>query len=292
MQYDGEELLAEGSTLRPNFWRAPTENDLGAKAEQNFAAWREPKMELIEFSSKNREQKTEGHKYPCYLQDITAKYAMPDVKATLTLGYSIDADGRINGYMQLDTEEGADVSGMFRVGMRMEMPARYGTMHYYGRGPIESYSDRKAAADIGLYTERVADQYDETLVRPQESGLHSDIRWCEITDSSGFGICLYGSGTFALEPQGEGEESKMRRDKNASFAVSALPYSQEAMDVTIGPKQRHSGDLKPDGKTHICFDGIHQGLGCINSWSFPPQKPYRVEYQDYTFAFRITPVRR
>ncbi len=292
MQYDGEELLAEGSTLRPNFWRAPTENDLGAQADQKFAAWRNPKMELIEFSSENREQKTEGHKYPCYLQDITAKYAMLDVKATLILGYSIDADGRINGYMQLDTEEGADVSGMFRVGMRMEMPARYGVMHYYGRGPIESYSDRKAAADIGLYTERVADQYDETLVRPQESGLHSDIRWCEITDSSGFGICLRGSETFALEPQGEGEEPKMRRDENASFSVSALPYSQEAMDVTIGPKQRHSGDLKPDGKTHICFDGIHQGLGCINSWSFPPQKPYRVEYQDYTFAFRITPVRR
>ena len=271
MQYDGEELLAEGSTLRPNFWRAPTENDLGAKAEQNFAAWREPKMELIEFSSESRENKTEGHKYPCYLQDVTAKYAMPDVKATLTLGYSIDADGRINGYMQLDTEEGADVSGMFRVGMRMEMPARYGVMHYYGRGPIESYSDRKAAADIGLYTEWVADQYDETLMRPQESGLHSDIRWCEITDSSGFGICLRGGSAFAL---------------------SALPYSQEAMDVTIGAKQRHSGDLKPDGKTHICFDGIHQGLGCINSWSFPPQKPYRVEYQDYTFTFRITPVRK
>jgi beta-galactosidase len=271
MQYDGKELLAEGSTLRPNFWRAPTENDLGAKAEQKFAAWREPKMELIEFSSENREQTTEGHKYPHYLQDITAKYAMPDVKATLTLVYSIDADGRINGYMQLDTEEGADVSGMFRVGMRMEMPARYGVMHYYGRGPIESYSDRKAAADIGLYTQRVADQYDETLVRPQESGLHSDMRWCDITDSSGFGLRLRGGSAFAL---------------------SALPYSQEAMDVTIGPKQRHSGDLKPDGKTHICFDGIHQGLGCINSWSFPPQKPYRVEYQDYTFVFRITPVRR
>ncbi len=292
MQYDGEELLAGGSTLRPNFWRAPTENDLGAKAEQNFAAWREPKMELVDFSSKSREATDKEHKNPHHYQDITAKYAMPDVKAILTLGYSIDVDGRIYGYMMLDAEEGADVGGMFRIGMRMEMPARYGVMHYYGRGPIESYSDRKAAADIGLYTELVADQYDETLVRPQESGLHSDIRWCEITDSSGFGICLRGSGTFAFESQGDGEESEMRRDENASFSVSALPYSQEAMDVSVGPKQRHSGDLKPDGKTHICFDGIHQGLGCINSWSFPPQKPYRVEYQDYTIGFIISPVRR
>lgn len=292
MQYDGEELLAEGSTLRPNFWRAPTENDLGASADQKFAAWRAPKIELIDFTTQLRDLDSKTQDSPDHIQDVVAKYSLPDVKATLTLGYGICSDGHILGYMLLDVEEDADVSGMFRVGMRMEMPARYGTMHYYGRGPIESYSDRKAAADIGLYTELVADQYDETLVRPQESGLHSDIRWCEITDSSGFGICLRGSETFAFESQGDGEESEMRRDKNASFSVSALPYSQEAMDVTIGPKQRHSGDLKPDGKTHICFDGIHQGLGCINSWSFPPQKPYRVEYQDYNVLFHISPVRR
>ncbi|MBP3289623.1 MAG: DUF4981 domain-containing protein [Alistipes sp.] len=266
MQYDGEELLAEGSTLRPNFWRAPTENDLGARADRKFAAWRNPKMELKSITA----EPFDKEQCPT-IAVINTSFAIPDVKAMLNITYFIDNNGNLQILAKLDTEDGADVSGMFRVGMRMEMPARYSVMHYYGRGPIESYSDRKAAADIGLYTQRVADQYDETLVRPQESGLHSDLRWCEITDSSGFGICLRGGSAFAL---------------------SALPYSQEAMDVSVGPKQRHSGDLKPDGKTHICFDGIHQGLGCINSWSFPPQKPYRVEYQDYKYEFFITPVGR
>ena len=266
LQYDGKELLAEGSTLRPNFWRAPTENDLGARADRKFAAWRNPKIELKSITA----EPFDKEQCPT-IAVINTSFAMPDVKAMLNITYFIDNNGHLQILAKLDTEEGAEVSGMFRVGMRMEMPARYGVMHYYGRGPIESYSDRKAAADIGLYTEWVADQYDETLVRPQESGLHSDMRWCEITDSSGFGICLRGGSAFAL---------------------SALPYSQEAMDVSVGPKQRHSGDLKPDGKTHICFDGIHQGLGCINSWSFPPQKPYRVEYQDYKYEFFITPARR
>lgn len=266
MQYDGSELLAEGSTLRPNFWRAPTENDLGAHLEQKFAAWRKPKMELKSFTA----EPFDKEQCPT-IAAINTSLAMPDVKATLNIIYFIDNNGTIKIFAELDTEEGADISGMFRVGMRMEMPARYGEMHYYGRGPIESYSDRKAAADIGLYTERVADQYDETLVRPQESGLHSDMRWCEITDSSGFGIRLRG---------------------DSAFALSALPYSQEAMDVSIGPKQRHSGDLKPDGKTHICFDGIHQGLGCINSWGHLPQPPYRVKYQDYKYEFSIVPIRR
>ena len=266
MQYDGTELLAEGSTLRPNFWRAPTENDLGASADKKFAAWRKPNMALAKFSAEL------PYKEKCpTIAVIHTYFAMPEVKATLELKYVIDSNGSIEIQQMLDTEEGANIGGMFRVGMRMEMPARYGVMHYYGRGPIESYPDRKDAADIGLYSERIADQYDETLVRPQESGLHSDMRWCDITDTSGFGIRFSGYTPFAL---------------------SALPYSYEAMDVTIGPKQRHSGDLKPDGKTHLCFDGIHQGLGCINSWSFPPQKPYRVEYQDYKFIYNISPVRR
>ena len=265
MQYGNEHLMAEGSALRPNFWRAPTENDLGARADKKFAAWRNPKIELTKF----RVYYFDKDKLPT-VAEIDASYSMPDVKATLDIKYFIDSQGGITMDIGFDAEKGAEVSRMFRVGMRMELPARYNMMHYYGRGKIESYSDRKVAADIGIYTEWVKDQYDETLVRPQESGLHSDMRWFEITDSSGFGILL-----AADNP----------------FSVSALPYSQEAMDVSVGPKQRHSGDLKPDGKTYLCFDGIHQGLGCINSWSYPPQKPYRVEYQDYRFTFYIKPIK-
>ena len=266
IKYGNDQLMAEGSTLRPNFWRAPTENDLGARADKKFAAWRNPKMELKDFTVEPFDKEN------CpTIALIHTSYAMPDVKAMLDITYSIDSNGTIQLITELDTEEGAEVSGMFRVGLRMELPAGYNTMHYYGRGELESYSDRKEAADIGLYTELVADQYDETLVRPQDSGLHSDMRWFELTNSAGAGI---------------------RITSDNPFAVSALPYSQEAMDVSVGPKQRHSGDLKPDGKTHLCFDGIHQGLGCINSWSYPPQKPYRVEYQDYKYEFFITPVRR
>ena len=63
------------------------------------------------------------------------------------------------------------------------------------------------------------------------------------------------------------------------------------MDVTVGPLQRHSGDLKADSNTYLCFDLEQQGLGCINSWGALPLDKYMVEYKDYTFRFIISPVR-
>jgi beta-galactosidase len=170
----------------------------------------------------------------------------------------------------MTTEKDAKVSGMFRYGMRMDLPARFNVVEYYGRGGEENYSDRKSSAQIGLYKQSVAEQYDETYVRPQESGTRSDLRYLNVIDSSGSGINIIAE---------------------APFSASALPYSQEAMDVTVGPLQRHSGDLKADGKTYLCFDMEQMGLGCINSWGRLPLDEYMVEYKDYTFRFIISPVR-
>jgi beta-galactosidase len=170
----------------------------------------------------------------------------------------------------MTTEKGANVSGMFRYGMRMELPAAYNTLEYYGRGEVENYSDRKSCANIGHFKQSVAEQYNEKYVRPQESGTRSDLRYYEVKNSAGAGIRI-----IAENP----------------FSASALPYSIEQMDVSVGRAQRHSGDLKADNKTHLCFDLVQQGLGCINSWGHIPLPQYMVNYQDYTFNFIISPVR-
>jgi beta-galactosidase len=96
------------------------------------------------------------------------------------------------------------------------------------------------------------------------------LRYLNVIDSSGSGINIIAE---------------------APFSASALPYSQEVMDVSVGRAQRHSGDLKADNKTHLCFDLVQQGLGCINSWGHVPLPQYMVNYQDYTFNFIISPVR-
>ena len=108
------------------------------------------------------------------------------------------------------------------------------------------------------------------MARPQESGTRSDLRYYELKNTAGAGIRI-----IAENP----------------FSASALPYSQEAMDVTVGPLQRHSGDLKADNTTYLCFDLEQMGLGCINSWGAVPLEKYMVEYKDYTFNFIISPGR-
>ena len=260
MVYGGMELISDDSALRPNFWRAPTENDIGAKLHERFAIWRNPTLTLRKF-----EAQVEGE-----VAKVTAEYNMADVQATLRMTYTINGEGEISVEQAMTTTAGANVSNMFRYGMRVELPAAYNVIEYYGRGEVENYADRKSAADIGLYTQKVAEQYNEKMARPQESGTHSDLRYYELKNTAGAGLRIIAE---------------------TAFSASALPYSQEAMDVTVGPLQRHSGDLKADTNTYLCFDLEQQGLGCINSWGALPLDKYMVEYKDYTFRFIISPVR-
>ena len=260
LNYGGVSYLADGATLRPNFWRAPTENDLGAKLQNKFAAWRDPAMVI-----KGLDMKVEDG-----VAVVVSTFDMPSVKAKMVITYTINGEGQIKVSQAMTTEKGAEVSGMFRYGMRMDLPARFNFVEYYGRGGEENYSDRKSCTEIGIFKQSVSEQYDETYVRPQESGTRSDLRYYNVVDSSGVGINIIAE---------------------APFSASALPYSQEVMDVSVGRAQRHSGDLKPDNKTHLCFDLVQQGLGCINSWGHIPLPPYMVNYQDYTFNFIISPLR-
>jgi beta-galactosidase len=253
-------IIEEHSMLRPNFWRAPTENDLGAKLHNRFAAWRNPAM-----SFKKLEYNIEEG-----VAVLKATYEMPTVKAKMEITYTINGEGEIKVSQAMTTEKGVQVSGMFRYGMRVELPAAYNTLEYYGRGEVENYSDRKSCANIGHFKQSVAEQYNEKYVRPQESGTRSDLRYYEVKNSAGAGIRI-----IAENP----------------FSASALPYSIEQMDVSVGRAQRHSGDLKADNKTHLCFDLVQQGLGCINSWGHIPLPQYMVGYKDYTFNFIISPVR-
>ena len=260
MVYGQVSLMAEGSSLRPNFWRAPTENDLGAQLHNRFAAWRSPRMNLRGFDTKVENG----------VAVVTANYEMPDVKASMAITYTINGEGQIKVSEAMTTDKEAKVSGMFRFGMSMELPARFNTLEYYGRGEVENYSDRKSCADLGIYKQSVDEQYNDHYVRPQESGTRSDLRYYKVTDTAGAGLCIIA--------------------ENA-FSASALPYSIESMDVSVGPAQRHSGDLRPDGKTYLCFDLVQQGLGCINSWGWTPLPQYMVDYKDHTFNFIISPVR-
>jgi beta-galactosidase len=257
LDVNGTPMLIDRESVTPIFWRAPTDNDYGAWLQQRFAVWHQPEMKL-----KGVEVKADG---------AVATFQLPDVKATLTMTYTLKADGQVVVREQLSTEKGADVSPMFRYGMQLQMPKEFAQVEYYGRGPIENYIDRNNSEFIGVYQNSVADEY-FPYVRPQESGNHTDVRWFRVKDEQGRGLEFYGS---------------------APIEVSALNYSVADLDDGVTKDKvwgRHSGDLEPSPFTQVLIQQRQMGLGCVNSWGAWPRKEYLVPYKDYDFTFAIRPL--
>ena len=258
------QLLGEGGVLRPNFWRALTDNDMGGQFQKDNKVWKNPTLNLVTFHAEKVKKPQ-----PCVV--VTAVYDMPDVKAQLTLTYHISGDGRIKVAEQLKTDKDAKQPDMARFGMVMQLPYEMERSAYYGRGPIENYGDRKLSQRIGIY-DQTADEQFYPYIRPQENGLKSDVRWWNQTTAQGKGMRIE-----AVEP----------------FSVSALHYAIEDLDEPKPTKgQRHSTQVPKSKYTHLCIDGAHTGVGGANSWSnwglaLPK---YRVPYQDRTFTFQFVPL--
>ncbi len=255
---DGEPMLVDRESVTPEFWRAPTDNDYGAWLQQKFGVWKNPQMKLKDIEIDDNQ--------------VEAKFEMPDVKAELKMTYTLSEDGEIIVRQQLKTDKEAKLSHMFRYGMQLQMPKKFDEVKYYGRGPIENYCDRNSSEFIGVYNNKVADEY-FNYIRPQESGNHTDIRWFRVIDKEGKGLEFY---------------------SNAPMEASALNYLMSDLDdgaVKDKKVGHHSGDLIERPLTQVHIQQRQMGLGCVNSWGAWPRAEYLVPYQDYDFTFVIKPVK-
>lgn len=258
--YNGKSLLGEGGTLKPNFWRAPTDNDMGAGLQKKFKAWKNPQMNLKNIDVK-KDKKANS-------VTIVTSFDMPEVQGQMDITYVVFANtGAVKVTEDFKATEGAKVSDMFRFGMLMQMPYTMEKSNYYGRGPIENYSDRKDCMRIGVYTDDADNQY-FPYIRPQESGTKSDIRWWKQTDATGLGLQVKSC---------------------TPFYASAIHFDTEELDDGDDKEQRHSFDLKKSKFTNLFLDAAHMGVGGENSWGAWPLEKYRVHYGNKTFTFTLIP---
>ena len=264
LDVDGQTMLIDRESITPEFWRAPTDNDYGAWLQRRFEVWKAPQMKLKD----------------CQVGDnsVVAQFEMPDVQATLTMTYTLQPNGEVvvnEHFVPNPPKEGRDVvriPPMFRYGMQLQMPRQYDHVCYYGRGPVENYCDRNSSEFIGLYRNKVADEY-YPYVRPQESGNHTDVRWFQVIDAEGRGLEFY---------------------SDAPMEVSALPYLLS--DLDDGPTKdkkigHHSGDLIERPLTQVHLQQRQMGLGCVNSWGAWPRQEYLVNPEEHNFTFVIRPLR-
>ncbi|WP_346990575.1 glycoside hydrolase family 2 TIM barrel-domain containing protein [Bacteroides caccae] len=257
-QIKGLDMIKEGAILKPNFWRAPTDNDFGAHIHRKYVAWKNPEIRL-----KSLKQRTENKQVI-----VETAYEMPGVSAKLNLTYVINNEGAIKVTQKMTTDKKAKVSNMFRFGMQMQMPRSFETIEYYGRGPIENYIDRNHCTDLGIYRQNVTEQF-YSYIRPQENGTKTDIRWWRMINKAGNGIEV-----VAASP----------------FSASALHYTIESLDEGWSKQQGHSPEVEEADLTNLCIDKIQAGLGCVNSWGSIALPEYQVPYQDYEFTFILSPI--
>ena len=258
-QVEGRQLLGEGGTLKPNFWRAPTDNDMGAGRHRAQRMWKNPAMKLENLVAM-REGRDEVR--------VNASYQLSDIPARLTLTYHVKGNGTVAVTQSLYTESDT-LPGMFRFGMVMQLPYGMDRSEFYGRGPIENYSDRNTSQRIGVY-EQTADEQFYPYIRPQETGLKTDVRWWRQSTRDGASIEISGQKLY----------------------MSALHYDIEMLDEGDEKHQRHPGELTKSRFTNLFIDSEHAGVGGVDSWSYRalPLPKYRVRAASKQLTFVITPM--
>ncbi|WP_181304548.1 glycoside hydrolase family 2 TIM barrel-domain containing protein [Rufibacter sp. XAAS-G3-1] len=253
------DLLQEGHALRPNFWRAPTDNDMGAQAHLKHKSWKKV--------TENPGTPTFLAKVEKDVATVSASYHLQEVPAILQVVYSVNAAGELLVKQELQPSPNSKAELLPKFGMKLVLPQGFEALEYYGRGPHENYQDRNYSAHVGIYHQSVGQQF-HPYVRPQETGNKTDIRWFRITNGSGRGIQV---------------------QSDQLLSMSALHFFDGDLDDGDAKDQRHSGELKPRKETQLNIDYKQMGVAGINSWRDLALPPYLLPFQKYSYSYKISP---
>jgi beta-galactosidase len=258
-RYRGARLLT--AAPKPNFWRAPTDNDFGNSQQRRGNSWRTAGDDLIVVEVDVRKQTDEGI-------EVAVKQELKYMRIPYITIYKIRNDGsvEISGSMDMSGIEHPELS---RFGMKMQLPSAFDHLAYYGRGPWENYNDRNRSAFVGKYTCKV-DDLGYAYIRPQENGYRTEVRTVSFTDDKGFGIQFEGYGL--------------------PICFNARHNSDEDFDPGLTKKQQHSVDIAPQKSLHVNIDLKQLGVGGDDSWGAFPMNPYRMKDDKYTYSYVIRPV--
>lgn len=245
----------------PYFWRAPTDNDFGNQMPQRLGFWRNAHAMLQLDTVKVHEQNKEGLVIDCY-------YRMTGIEIPYIISYQLLNNAAVKITASIDLQN-KKLPEMPRFGMRLTLPKSYERIDFYGRGPLENYSDRNTASFVGLYQQKAADQFVKNYIRPQENGYKTDVRWVQFYDEQKNGIKITG-----VQP----------------ICFSALPYTTEDLDPGVTKKQRHPSDLNERKFMSVHIDLNQRGVGGDNSWGAYPHPPFLLTKSKYTYSYIIEPV--
>ena len=260
-RYGGVEMIK--MIPKPNFWRAPIDNDCGSLMPMRYSQWKIASMYL-------------SHKYPngshypgLYAPEIEVhedcaevsyRYVMPTTPASeCRLTYRVFGDGSIQTTLTYDPVK--ELGDMPEFGMMFKLDADYDNVTWYGMGPEETYVDRCAGAKLGVYKNKVEDNMAKYLV-PQECGNKVGVRWATVTNRKGRGMMFSG-------------------DK---MEFSALPYTPHELENAM-----HPYELPQVHYTVVRVAKQQMGVGGDDSWGAQTHPEYLIPIDkklEFTFTFK------
>lgn len=266
-KFNKKELIKDRKGLKPNFWRAVTDNDFGSKMEKDNIGWKTASIqsEVIKFEHKKLDNGT---------INFEVTYNLPGVQTTCISNYTILGNGVIK--IKNTLNESNYKGDIPRIGMRMQLPKEYENLSYFGRGPWENYQDRNAAAFVDIYTSKVKDQY-VPYIRPQDNGYKTDTRWLALSNNNNEGL-LIATGSENL------------------LSFSALHMENEDFDTTDGIDyensniRKHTIDIKEKNLVQLNIDLGQRGVAGDDSWKSKPQEKYQYKGANkHTYSFYLVP---
>ena len=255
---------------KPNFWRPPTDNDFGNQMPDRTAVWYRPPIKTIQVSLQEKSKRA-----------VEISFNVNYVKVgKVKINYTVKGNGTVKVNQAIEPGDGR-LPNLPRYGMVMELPEQFDNMTWFGRGPHESYWDRKAGAKIDLYTGRVADQF-HPYVRPQETGNKTDVRWAAFTDDVGSGIMVLGD-TLSINAS---HFRIIDFDNGNAVASSVLAMG----DNRSSKKHRHTTDMYPRKLVNIHIDYKQMGVGGEDSWGSQPLPKHQLPPKNYFYSYVMVPL--
>ncbi len=226
-EHEGKKVIQ--GVLEPYFWKPPNDNQKRSGYTKELGVWRD--------AARSRVVKAVKHTVKDRLAVIEMEIDLPAVGAGYQLRYTINGSGKVQveaSYQPLKE----NIPLIPKFGMRMRVPVASETITWYGRGAFENYPDRKQAALIGCYTEKL-DQFVTDYVVPQDNANRCDVRWFTLGDGS---KTLKVTG---LQP----------------LCFRAWPYGEEDLE-----KAKHLYDLPVRNFINVNIDLNIHGVGGDDSW--------------------------
>lgn len=284
---DGHEFLYEGSGIRPNFWRGPTDNDYGNEMPSKSQQWKEAGLDL-------KPEKAEARKAGNNVV-ISVVYNLP-TSNKLSLDYTVFPSGAVKmDYRYAAADSIVKVGDIPRHGLRFRVAADMDKVTYYGNGPDENYDDRKAGSHVGRYN-TYASAMAYPYVRPQETGHRSGVRDLTLISSYGPQLMVkadapigFNALRYALEDL-DSEEASDRPYQWRNFSAQEIASRDDKKAKNVRMRQTHFGELQQRPFIEVCLDGRHRGLGGFDSWGALPEADYLISpYEDFVWSVTFIP---